>query len=138
MRHQKLKILVKTRFANKAIMFEESYQFENDIILCYGRKHSIVFQQKIPKAQVWAIIEVIAYTLNLVVLAHCVMNQSKGHWSLLDALTTNITHTMEMEATLLGLSIKSKISNPFEAKILLLHMNMLLEVIKAIKKNWSF
>ncbi len=119
-------------------MFEESYQFENDIILCYGRKHSIVFQQKIPKAQVWAIIEVIAYTLNLVVLAHCVMNQSKGHWSLLDALTTNITHTMEMEATLLGLSIKSKISNPFEAKILLLHMNMLLEVIKAIKKNWSF
>jgi hypothetical protein len=51
---------------------------------------------------------------------------------LLNALTTNITHTVEMEATLLGLSTKFIIFNPFKAKILLLHMNILLEVIKVI------
>jgi hypothetical protein len=45
---------------------------------------------------------------------------------------------MEMEAMLQGLSIKPKISKPFEAKILLLHKNMLLEVIKVIKKNLEF
>jgi hypothetical protein len=56
----------------------------------------------------------------------------------LDALTTNNTHTKEMEVMLSGLSIKPKIFNPFEAKIFLLHRNMLLEVIKVIKKNWEF
>jgi len=57
---------------------------------------------------------------------------------LLNALTTNITHTMEMEAMLLGLPTKFIIFNPFEAKILLLHMNILLEVIKVIKKRLKF
>jgi len=45
---------------------------------------------------------------------------------------------MEMEATLLRLFIKPKISKPFEAKNFLLHKNMLLEVIKVIKKNLEF
>ncbi len=33
---QKLKILVKTRFANKVIMFEEVVEFKEAILLCYG------------------------------------------------------------------------------------------------------
>jgi hypothetical protein len=70
---------VKTRFANKVIMFKETFQFENAIILYYGKQNSIDFQWKIPKAQVWVIVEGIASTLNLVVLTHCVMNQSRGH-----------------------------------------------------------
>jgi hypothetical protein len=38
----------------------------------------------------WDIIEVITFALNLVVLT-CVLNQSKGHWLLLDAWRTIIT-----------------------------------------------
>jgi hypothetical protein len=57
--------------------------------------------------------------LNLVV-STCVMNQNRGQWLLLDALTTTITFTMEMEATLLQLSSRPKMFNPFEAEILFL------------------
>jgi len=65
---------VKTRFASKVIMFEETLQFKNAVIFCYGKQNSIVFQQKIPEAQVWAIVEAITSTLHLVVLSHCEMN----------------------------------------------------------------
>jgi hypothetical protein len=44
----------------------------------------------------WAIVKVVTFTLNHVVLA-CVMNQFKGDWLLLDALTTHITFIMNMD-----------------------------------------
>ncbi len=80
----------------------------------------------------WVIVEAITFTLNLVVSA-CVMNQSRGRWLLLDALTTTITFTMEMEAHLLELSTRPKIFDLFKVEICLLHRNMQLEVIKVIK-----
>jgi len=33
----KLKTLVKTRFASKVIMFEETLEFKATILLCYGK-----------------------------------------------------------------------------------------------------
>jgi hypothetical protein len=42
MRHRKLKTPVKTKFANKVIMFEETLEFKQAILLCYGK-------QKMPK-----------------------------------------------------------------------------------------
>jgi hypothetical protein len=83
-------------------MFEETLEFKNAIILCYGMQKSIALQQIVPKARVWAIVEAITFTLNLIVFA-CVMNQSRGHWLLSNALTICITFTMEMEAQLLEL-----------------------------------
>jgi hypothetical protein len=44
----------------------------------------------------WAILEVIVTYLNLVVTAY-VLNQSKGHWLLSDALVTVINLIMAME-----------------------------------------
>jgi hypothetical protein len=90
---------VKTKFDSKVIMFDETLEFKNAIILCYGRQKSIALQQRALKAQVWAIAEAITFTLNLVAYA-CVMNQSRGHWLLSNALTISITLTMEMEAQL--------------------------------------
>jgi len=72
---------------------------------------------------VWVIVETITFTLNLVI-SNYVMNQSRGHWLLLNALTTSITLTMEMEVALLELSTWPKIFDPFEVEILLLHRNM--------------
>ncbi len=43
---------MKTRFASKFIMFEETLEFNNAIIFCCGGQKSIVLQQKIPKVQV--------------------------------------------------------------------------------------
>jgi len=58
----------------------------------------VALQQRVPKAQVWVVAKVVTSCLNLVVSA-CVMNQSKGHWLLLNALTIAIALTMFMEAT---------------------------------------
>ncbi len=88
-----------------------------------------------PKAQVRAIAKAITSTLNHVVYA-CVMNQSRGHWLLSNALTISITIIMEMEAQLLELYIGLEISYLFETKIFLLHRNMRLEVIN--KGNQTF
>jgi hypothetical protein len=43
---------MKTRFASKVIMFEETLEFNNVIIICYGKQKFVVLQQKILKAQV--------------------------------------------------------------------------------------
>jgi len=54
---QKIKTLIKTRFASNIIMFEKTLEFKQVIITCYGRQKNIVLQQRVPKAQVWAITE---------------------------------------------------------------------------------
>ncbi len=50
---QKLKTLMKIRFANKVIMFEEVLEFKEAILLCYGQQKTITLQQRVPKAKVW-------------------------------------------------------------------------------------
>ncbi len=59
---RKLKTLVKTRFSFKVIMFEKTLEFKQAIITCYERQKTIVLQQKVPKAQVWAIVATIIST----------------------------------------------------------------------------
>jgi hypothetical protein len=41
--HHKLKTLVKIIFTNKVIMFEETFEFNNAIVLCYSRQKNVVF-----------------------------------------------------------------------------------------------
>jgi hypothetical protein len=45
----KLKNLIKIIFASKFIMFEETLEFKQAIIICYGRQKTIILQQKLPK-----------------------------------------------------------------------------------------
>jgi hypothetical protein len=83
--HRKLKTHVKTIFTCKVIIFEKTIDFKNAIIFCYGRQRRIALKLIILKAQVWAIVEAVTSTLNLVIFA-CVMNQSRGHRLLSNAL----------------------------------------------------
>jgi hypothetical protein len=48
-------------------MFEETLEFKNAIIIYYGKHKSIALQLRIPKPQVWAIVEAITFTLNPIV-----------------------------------------------------------------------
>ncbi len=41
MQQQDLKTPMKTRFANKVIMFEETLEFKQTILLCYGRQKTL-------------------------------------------------------------------------------------------------
>jgi hypothetical protein len=86
---------------------------------------------------VWAIVEALTFALNPIV-STCVLNQLGGHWLLSNALTIIIILTMTMEVKLLQLFNVSKVSNLFEAKILFLHKNMQLEVIKVINPFFDF
>ncbi len=42
--------LAKTRFANKTIMFEETLEFKQTILLYYGKQKSLTLQQIVFKA----------------------------------------------------------------------------------------
>jgi len=66
---RKLKTVIKTKFASKVIMFEKTLEFKKTIITCYGRQNTITLQQRIPKAQVWAIVKVVTSCLNPMVMA---------------------------------------------------------------------
>jgi hypothetical protein len=76
-------------------MFEETLEFKQIIITYYERQKTIALQQRVPKAQMWAIAKV-TLTLNPMVIT-CVMNQSHGHWLLLDVLTTTITRIVNLQ-----------------------------------------
>jgi hypothetical protein len=52
------------------------------------------------------------------------MNQSKGHWLLLDALTIAIALIVNMKTTLLPFFGGPEIFNSFEDEILILYRNM--------------
>jgi len=75
---QKFKTLAKTKFASKVIMCGETLEFKQTIITCYGKQKIVILQQKVLKAQMWAIMKAITSCLNLVVTT-CVMNKSHGH-----------------------------------------------------------
>ncbi len=69
-------------------MFEETLEFENDIIICYCKQKFVTLQEWVPNAQMWAIVEVVTFTLNHVVLIY-VVNQLRAigcYWMLLEQL----------------------------------------------------
>jgi hypothetical protein len=43
---------MKTTFASKVMMFEETLEFKQAILLCHGRQKKLTMQQKGHKAQV--------------------------------------------------------------------------------------
>jgi len=53
-----------------------------------------------------------------------VMNQSRGHWFLLNALTTIVNISLNMEAKVVGLGDGSKILDEFDLEFITLQKNM--------------
>jgi hypothetical protein len=54
---------VKTKFASHVILFYETLDFKNIIVLCYGRQQSLAFQNHVPIPQVWVIAQVVVNIL---------------------------------------------------------------------------
>jgi len=52
------------------------------------------------------------------------MNQSRGHWFLLNALTTIVNISLNMEAKVVGLGDGSKILDEFDLEFITLQKNM--------------
>jgi hypothetical protein len=79
----------------------------------------VVLQQRMSNAQVWVIVKAITSCLKSIISA-CVMNQSRSHWLLSDALTMTITFTINMEATLFPFSNGPEFFYSFESEIFVL------------------
>ncbi len=91
----KLNRLMKTRFASKVTTFQHALEFKVVIHVCYNLQ-TLVLQGKIPTSQVWAIVEVTASTLALVVSSY-VFNQCCGYWLLTDALANVINFLCQID-----------------------------------------
>jgi len=99
-------------------MFEKTLESKQAIITCYEMQKTIALQQKVPKAQVWAIVKVVTSTCGNT----CVINQSHGHWLLSNALTITITLIVNLQfetAKMFQVSNGMKALNRFDSKLLL-------------------
>jgi len=98
-------------------MFEKTLESKQAIITCYEMQKTIALQQKVPKAQVWAIVKVTSTCGNT-----CVINQSHGRWLLSNALTITITLIVNLQfetAKMFQVSDGTKALNRFDSKLLL-------------------
>jgi len=73
------------RFPNKVILFHEDWQFKETIILCYNMENFVKMNAKVPPLMTWHTCWIIINSFSHVV-SPCIMNQSRRHWLLSDAL----------------------------------------------------
>jgi hypothetical protein len=57
-------------------------------------------------------------------MSACVMNQSRRHWLLLDALIITVNISFKMETKVVGLGDGSKILDEFDLELFTLQKNM--------------
>ena len=91
---RKLKTPVKTRFASKVVLFQETQEYADAISICY-RRQSLKLQARAPSGMTWATARTVTQTLNPVV-QQCVLNQTRGYWLLSDALAAAFRMTIEL------------------------------------------
>jgi len=77
-------------------LFQEALLFRKAIVLCYSSQTTIHVSSRIPLIITWHICQTIIDCLSLVVTV-CVLNQSKDHWLLSDALNNAITMSSKLK-----------------------------------------
>ena len=92
---RKLKTPVKTRFASKVVLFQETQEYADAISICY-RRQSLKLQARVPSEMTWATARTVTQTLNPVV-QQCVLNQTRGYWLLSDALAAAFRMSIELQ-----------------------------------------
>ena len=103
---RRLKTPVKTRFASKVTLFQETLEYASAINICYQRQ-SLQLQARVPSGLTWAIARAVCDILNPVVEA-CIMNQTRGFWLLSDALVSAMTISVKLRVE----SNKRKVAVP--------------------------
>jgi len=61
---------MKTKFANKVIMFDKLLKFKKAIFLCYGQQRTLTLQQKVLIVEVWGIAKAFTSVLNHVAITY--------------------------------------------------------------------
>jgi hypothetical protein len=84
------------KFASKVILFQEALLFQKVIVLCYSSQIVIRVYGWVPHVITWHICQTIVDCLFPIVIAY-VLNQSKDHWLLDDALNNAITMSSKLK-----------------------------------------
>ena len=85
---------MKTRFASKVVLCQETQEYADAISICY-RRQSLKLQARVPSGMTWARTRTVTQTLNPVV-RQCVLNQTRGYWLLSDALVVAFCMSIEL------------------------------------------
>jgi len=85
-----LKAPVETWFVFRVILFRETLEYWNVILIYYKWQHAIHLSSIVLVFQTWAIFQTIIDTF-LPFVKLCVLNQSVRYWLLLDALYSTFT-----------------------------------------------
>ena len=135
---RKLRTPVKTRFASKVILFQETLEYADAINICYAAQ-SLKLQARVPTGVTWAVARTVTETLNPVV-KQCVLNQTRGYWLLSDALAAALAISVELRA---HVDHVSSMNPPlqhgdFDAELEILRAKMSLEAMLVMKPFLSF
>jgi hypothetical protein len=82
------------RFASHFLLFQDALTYWHVIALCHSQQ-TMALQSCIPSLRTWVVCEMVVKMLSLIVIS-CVLNQSRKHWLLGDALQFIITKTCEV------------------------------------------
>jgi len=91
-----INLFFKKKFASKVILFQEALQFKETIILCYNMQNFVRMNAKVAPPLTWHICHIIVAYIGLVV-SICILNQSRGHWLLSDALNFAISMNLKFK-----------------------------------------
>ncbi len=75
-----------------------------------------MLHQQIPKTQVWVVAKAIISYLNFIMIT-CMMNQSRGHWLLSNALTIIVNISFKVEVEAMGLGDRFEIIEIFDLEL---------------------
>jgi phage gp36-like protein len=82
--------------ASKIILFQEALQYKKTIILYYNNQNYVKMNARVPPILTWHICHIAVDSLALVVSAY-ILDQSKSHWLLSDALNFVITMSLKFK-----------------------------------------
>ncbi len=83
------------KFVSIIILFQKALQFKNVAMLCYSRRSLVRMTTKVPPLLGWHICQIIIDCFSHVIIA-CVLNQSKEHQLLNDALHSGISMSLKL------------------------------------------
>lgn len=135
---RKLKTPVKTRFASKVVLFQETLEYADAINICY-RRQSLKLQERVPSGLTWAVARTVTGTLNAIV-KQCILNQTRGYWLLSDALAAAFRVSVELQDVhdQRAHVVPALRVGDFESEIEMLKMRMAREAIGVLKPFLAF
>jgi hypothetical protein len=83
------------KFASKIILFQKVLQFKDVIMHCYSKQSLVRMIIRVPPSLTLHICQILIDCLSLVVTI-CVLNQSRRHWLLSDALHFVISMNLKL------------------------------------------